>query len=111
VTSTLDGHTTLPHRIHWQAFPSGPSFDVSEVDYLIDGKQLWVEHNAPYYYRDDGAGVPSDDDLNGWCNNAPGSPARYRWSVTGTHLRFTFAGGRPCPGFTQFLTATWVRVS
>src|SRR5215467_14024935 len=54
VTSTLDGHTALPHRIHWQAFPSGPSFDVSEVDYLIDGKQVWVEHIAPYFYGDDG---------------------------------------------------------
>ena len=54
VTSTLDGHTALPHRIHWQAFPSGPSFDVSEVDYLIDGKQVWVEHNTPYFYGSDG---------------------------------------------------------
>ena len=218
VTSTLDGHTALPHRIHWQAFPSGPSFAVSEVDYLIDGKQVWVEHIAPYFYGDDGnylvtsfltpgkhvftvraidvgghvatdtvtatvprapsppaalagpwkalqsagggvgyaslvissvgwyegqfpvtrsngnledvaylypglveirtgmatghdmvAGAPSDNDLNGWCNNAPGAPARYRWTVTGTHLRFTFAGGHPCPGFTGFLTASWTR--
>ena len=219
VTSTLDGHTVLPHRIHWQAFPSGPSFDVSEVDYLIDGKQVWVEHNTPYFYGSDGnylvtsfltpgkhmfavrainvsghvaidtvtatvpqapsppaalagtwkarqpaggapagyaslvispvgwyegqfpvmhsngnledvaylspglveirtgmatghdmvAGAPSDNDLNGWCNNDPGSPARYKWSVTGTHLRLTFAGGHPCPGFTKFLTAAWTR--
>jgi hypothetical protein len=219
VTSTLDGHTALPHRIHWQAFPSGPSFDVSEVDYLIDGKQVWVEHNMPYFYGSDGnylvtsfltpgkhvfavraitvsghvatdtvtatvprapsppaaltgtwkawqpaggapggyaslvissvgwyegqfpvahsngnledaaylfpglveirtgmatghdmvAGAPSDNDLNGWCNNDPGSPARYKWSVTGTHLRLTFAGGHPCPGFTKFLTAAWTR--
>ena len=220
VTSTLDGHTALPHRIHWQAFPSGPSLDISEVDYLIDGRQRWTEHNAPYFYGDDGnylvtsfltpgrhvftvraidvsghvatdtvtatippapapptalagtwkarqrlggarvyaslvistvgwyegqfpvthsggnledvaylspglvevrtgmatghdmvAGAPSDDDLNGWCNNAPGSPARYRWSVTGTQLRFTFAGGHPCPGFTRFSSAAWTRVS
>jgi hypothetical protein len=219
VTSTLDGHTALPHRIHWQAFPSGPSFDVSEVDYLIDGKQVWVEHQTPYFYGSDGnylvtsfltpgkhvftvraidvrghvatdtvtatapqapsppaalagtwksrqrldgarvyvslvissvgwyegqfpvthsngnledvaylkpglveirtglatghdmvAGAPSDNDLNGWCNNDPGSPARYKWSVTGTHLRLTFAGGHPCPGFTRFLTAAWTRV-
>ena len=218
VTSTLDGHTALPHRIHWQAFPSGPSLAVSEVDYLIDGKQVWVEHIAPYFYGDDGnylvtsfltpgkhvftvraidvgghvatdtvtatvprapsppaalagtwkalqpggggvgyaslvissvgwyegqfpvtrsngnledvaypspglveirtgmatghdmvAGAPSDNDLNGWCNNAPGAPARYRWTVTGTHLRLTFAGGHPCPGFTGFLAASWTR--
>src|SRR5690348_9885266 len=54
VTSTLDGHTALPHRIHWQAFPSGPPLDVSQVDYLIDGRQLWVEHAAPYFYGSDG---------------------------------------------------------
>jgi hypothetical protein len=29
---------------------------------------------------------------------------RYWWSMTGTRLRFTFAGG-PTPGFTKFLTA------
>jgi hypothetical protein len=213
VTSTLDRLTVLPHRIHWQAFPIAPAADVSEVDYLIDGKQLWTEHNPPYFYGDDGnylvtsfltpgkhvftvravgaegqtatdavtatvppapappaalagtwkawqrtaggpagyaslvigsvgwyegqfpvtqsngnledvaylspglvqirtgmatghdmvAGAPSDDDLNGWCNNAPGSPARYRWSVTGTHLRFTFAGGHPWPRLHQIL--------
>ncbi len=212
----------MPHRIHWVARPS-PGTDISEVDYLIDGKQLWVEHNAPYFYGDDSnylvtsflepgkhdftvraidfegqtatdsitatvppapsppsalagawaglrrpeaggapggrwhliissagwqieeptrpgsggnrvdvaylspglveirtgmatghdvaAGAPVDDDLNGWCNNEPGSPARYRWSVSGTHLRFTFASGHPCPGFTEFLTASWIRAS
>jgi hypothetical protein len=52
VTSTLDGLTALPHRIHWQAFPR-PSANVSEVDFLIDGKQLWVEHVSPYFYGGD----------------------------------------------------------
>jgi hypothetical protein len=54
VTSTLDGHTTVPHRLHWQAFPSEPAADITEVDYLIDGKLAWVEHNTPYFYGDDG---------------------------------------------------------
>jgi hypothetical protein len=54
VTSTLDGHAALPHRIHWQAFPSVPAADVSEVDFLIDGKLGWVEHHTPYFYGDDG---------------------------------------------------------
>lgn len=54
VTSTVAGLTALPHRIHWQAFPSGPSSGVSEVDYLIDGKLRWVEHTAPYFYGSDG---------------------------------------------------------
>jgi hypothetical protein len=54
VTSTLDGHTTLPLRIHWQAFPSMPAADVSEVDFLIDGRLGWIEHHTPYFYGDDG---------------------------------------------------------
>jgi len=54
VTSTLDRHTTLPVRIHWQAFPSAPASGVSEVDFLIDGRLGWVEHKTPYFYGDDG---------------------------------------------------------
>jgi hypothetical protein len=54
VTSTLDGHAALPLRIHWQAFPGGTATDVSEIDFLIDGRLAWVEHNAPYFYGDDG---------------------------------------------------------
>src|SRR5579859_6621171 len=53
VTSTLDGLSSLPHRIHWQAVPK-PSAAVSEVDFLIDGKVFWVEHVSPYFYGDDG---------------------------------------------------------
>ena len=54
VASTLDGHATLPLRIHWQAFPSAPAGDVSEIDFLIDGRLGWVEHNTPYFYGDNG---------------------------------------------------------
>lgn len=54
VASTLDGRTALPVRIHWQAFPGTPAADVSEVDFLIDGKLGWVEHQTPYFYGDDG---------------------------------------------------------
>ena len=50
ITSTLEGHTSLPHRIYWQATPSVPGADVSKVDFLIDGKVYWVEYNAPYFY-------------------------------------------------------------
>jgi hypothetical protein len=213
VSSSLAGHTTLPHRIHWTATPSVPPDQVSEVDFLIDGRLRWVEHNAPYDYGDDGnflvtsflsagshtftvrattiggktasttvtahvhaapappnalagtwkryvkrtdpsgppsgnwhliidrvgwtindtagggnvidvaylkpgllevrtgmatghdtvAGGAADEDLNGFCNNAPGRPVRYRWSVTGSTLRFRYVSGRACPGFTQFL--------
>src|SRR5690242_2018718 len=36
VTSTLDGQTMLPQRIHWEATPSIPSDQVTELDFLID---------------------------------------------------------------------------
>jgi hypothetical protein len=217
VTSSLDGHTALPHRIDWTASPS-PATDVEEVDFLIDGTKDWVEQNAPYDYGDDGnylvtsflkpgpheftvtavdfdgqtamdsvtasvpkapappgelagtwkgwrpaGGAPAGDwrlvvdevgwriyqpdvganlidaaypapgmveirtgmatgqdhvvgvsperDLNGWCNDAPGSPARYRWAVRGAHLHLTFMSGNPCSGFTKFLQSSWARAA
>ncbi len=218
VTSTLDGHSALPHRIHWQAFPSVPAADITEVDYLIDGRVLWVEHNTPYFYGSDSgnygnylvtsfltpgphqftvklvtvdgktasntvtATVPAapapptalagtwwsfqeqgplgsnapptgywrliiskvgwqiydtagtgdlldvaylsadllevrtgmatghpNYDLNGWCDNDPGQPVRYRWSVTPAGLSLHFAGGNACPGFNGFMTSAWTR--
>jgi len=54
VTSTLDGHTALPPRIHWQAFSSAPPARVSKVYFLIDGQLSWEETNAPYFYGRDG---------------------------------------------------------
>jgi len=53
LSTTLDGLSSVPHRIHWQAFPR-PSAHVAEVDFLIDGKRYWVEHHSPYYFGDDG---------------------------------------------------------
>jgi hypothetical protein len=50
ITSTLTGRSVLPHRIHWVATPSAPAADILAVDYSVDGKQLWVEHNTPYDY-------------------------------------------------------------
>ena len=46
VRSTLDRKTVLPHRIRWLAFPHVPTSQVREVEFLIDGKVRWIEHNA-----------------------------------------------------------------
>lgn len=54
VATSLDGLSSLPHRIHWEVTPGLPSSDVSEVDYLIDGELAWVEYKVPYFYGDDG---------------------------------------------------------
>lgn len=218
VTSTLDGLTTLPHRIHWVAKPS-PAADVTEVDFLVDGKQMWVENTPPYFYGDDGnylvtsflkpgehkftvramdisGGIATDDvtatvtpspsppaalagtwkafdhhsghqqslvinsvgwtfddyppnaadgngglldvaylragllevrtgmatghdthngakvdaDLNGWCNDQPGSPVRMRWSVQSDRLQLRFVSGQPCEGFVPDMRSAWHKV-
>ena len=54
VTSTLDGLTTLPHRIQWAASPSIPESQVVEVDFLIDNQLAFVEQHEPYTYGRDG---------------------------------------------------------
>lgn len=54
VTSTLAGKKVLPHRIRWLGLPKLPASKVAEVDFLIDGKVHWIEHNAPYSYGFDG---------------------------------------------------------
>ncbi|PZR82682.1 MAG: hypothetical protein DLM65_03395 [Candidatus Aeolococcus gillhamiae] len=54
MTSTLAGRSSLPPRVPWEAMPSVPSAQVSEVDFLIDGRLGWVEHKPPYVYGNDG---------------------------------------------------------
>jgi hypothetical protein len=54
VRSTLAGKTVLPHRIRWVARPSLPASKIQEVDFRIDGRLRWIEHNAPYSYGFDG---------------------------------------------------------
>jgi hypothetical protein len=56
VTSTLDGMSVLPHRLHWLAYPSLPFAQFAEVDFVVDGTVRWVEHRAPYAYAADDAG-------------------------------------------------------
>jgi hypothetical protein len=54
VTSTLAGQSSPPLRVPWEALPSVPAAQVSEVDFLIDGRLGWVERKAPYVYGNDG---------------------------------------------------------
>jgi len=53
VTSTLDGKSVLPHRIHWYGFTTLPALQVKRVEFLIDGKSLWTELRAPYTFADE----------------------------------------------------------
>lgn len=52
IASTLDGKTVLPHRIHWLGLPTLPSSQIEKVEFLIDGKVVWIEHGKPYVYSD-----------------------------------------------------------
>ena len=56
VTSTLDGKRVLPLRTRWIARPQLAASKVKEVDFLIDGKLRWIEHNPPYNYGSDDNG-------------------------------------------------------
>jgi hypothetical protein len=50
VTTTLDGRSTLPSRIHWTVHPKLAATKVLEVDFVIDGKIRWAETEAPFVY-------------------------------------------------------------
>lgn len=71
VTSSIAGMKVLPRRIRWIAKTSLPVSQVTEVDFLIDGKLAWVEHNAPYVYGDD-----TDWLVTSWL-----TPGSHRFSV------------------------------
>ena len=79
VSSTLDGKSVLPHRIHWVARTSLAQGRVSDVAFLIDGKVRWVERDAPYTYSEDGAYL-----VTSWL-----TPGRHRFTV-----RVTSTDGR-----------------
>jgi hypothetical protein len=53
IRSSLDGKTVLPHRIRWLGYPSLPRNQVKEVDFVVDNRVVWIEHNPPYTYGDD----------------------------------------------------------
>ena len=108
VTSTLDGMTTLPSRIHWVATPS--SAIVKEVDFLIDGKVTWIEHNPPYVFGGDDNGTNLGYLVTTWL-----SPGAHRFTVRATAIGGTSVtetvtakvGAAPPPP--AALQGTWTR--
>jgi hypothetical protein len=71
VASTLDGHATLPRRLQWQATPSIPPSQVQEVDFLIDGRVAWIEHDAPYIFGGDDNGSNRGYLITTWLSPGP----------------------------------------
>jgi hypothetical protein len=79
VTSTLDGTTTLPSRIHWVATPEPSSATVTQVDFLIDDKVIWIEHSAPYVFGGDDNGTNLGYLVTTWL-----SPGAHHFTVRAT---------------------------
>jgi hypothetical protein len=71
VASTLSEHATLPERIIWQATPSIQPDQIQEVDFLIDGRLVWVEHDPPYIFGGDDSGANRGYLITTWLS--PGS--------------------------------------
>jgi hypothetical protein len=77
VTSTLDGMSVLPHRIHWLAFPHVARSNGVKIEFLIDGTVRWTERNVPYTYSDDGGYL-----VTSWL-----TPGKHRFTVRATITR------------------------
>jgi hypothetical protein len=90
------------NRVGWTIRDTSGGGNVLDVAYLKPG--LLEVRTGMATGHDTVVGAPADEDLNGFCNNEPGRPVRYRWSVEGPKLRFRYVSGRACPGFTHFLT-------
>lgn len=115
VFGPVDGHVSArsPYR------PASPDplgghaqcsrADVSEVDFLIDGKSLWLEHHAPYFYGDGGHSRRAQrhralrrPDTGGWSSARSAGRSTRPQGLT-MHL----AGGHACPGFNDFMASVW----
>jgi len=59
VSSTIHDGDVLTAAVPWQveAEPAGTD-SIAQVEFLIDGEQKWVEHDAPYYFDDDEQVLP-----------------------------------------------------
>jgi hypothetical protein len=111
VTSTLQGKTVLPHRIHWYA--TTPGTKLKRMEFLIDGKLRWLEKVSPYIYGDQSNDAGTVD--RGYLVTS--------WLTPGTHTfsaRATAKDGRtatntvtarvtPTPNPPAALAGTWKR--
>lgn len=55
VISSIASGQRLTAALAWEATPTTDALDpVQDVQFLVDGKVLWTERNAPYVFDDDG---------------------------------------------------------
>lgn len=59
VTMTIDDGANLARAVPWEVTATtGPSDSIRQVDFLVDGKTVWIEHEAPYAFDDDHQVLP-----------------------------------------------------
>jgi hypothetical protein len=109
ITSTLDGKTVLPRHVRWVATPKLPASQIQKVEFLIDGKLRWVEHEAPYVYGSDEDGLHKGYLVTTWL-----TPGLHRFTVSviagnvsGTDT--VTARVAPAPKVPAALAGTWQR--
>jgi hypothetical protein len=96
----------------WRIYDTQGSGDMLDIVYPSPDQlvvQTGMATGHPLYGSTDGD-QPHFLDLNGWCDNDPGPPVRYSWSVTPAGLSLHYEGGQPCAGFNAFMTSAWSRV-
>ena len=90
IRSSLDGKTTLPHRIAWIAYPSA-AVEAPGVEFLIDGKVVFRNRLEPYAFGADGRDETQQKKVRtgylvtSWLS--PGSPSLHRPCTAGKHRR------------------------
>jgi hypothetical protein len=110
VSSTLDGKTVLPHRIHWLGYPSLAHSKVARVEFLIDGRLAWVEHGAPYVYGSDENGQKEGYLVTSWL-----SPGKHHFVVRAVATNGSTATDTvvarilPAPAPPADLAGSWTR--
>ena len=110
VRSTIDGMTVLPHHIHWLGRTNLKPSQIKEVDFLIDGRLAWVEHQAPYVYGSDENGRREGYLVTSWL-----SPGTHRFAVRAkardgsTATDTVVARVLPAPAPPAALAGTWAR--
>lgn len=110
VSSTLDGRTVLPHRIHWLGYATLPSAKVAKVEFLIDGRLAWVEHGAPYVYGSDEHGRNEGYLVTSWLTAGKHSFVVRATATDGTKATDAVSARvLPAPAPPAALAGTWRR--
>lgn len=92
------------NSVGWRIHDTAGTGDLLDVAYLSPGVVKVRTGIATGHPKFDG---------NGWCENSPGSPARYRWTMGSAGLRFIWVSGSKQCGFSTFLTqpTAWTRAN